>query len=279
MANGESSPLLASSRSPSPSDQLAAEPHHESTPLLAVEEASAQYGTDDRSIHESGQSTASRRSYASSVASTKRSRRRWPSIVMIALLTVVSLLIIVLGFFVPSAVEEYTKQAAVLEPTNLSLESITTDGVRARIQANFRLDGSRVRNDNVRRIGRVATWTVRQIGTERTTVQVYLPEYGNILLGTADVPPFVIDIRDGHNTAINFVADLAPGDAEGIRTVANDWLEGRLDRIRVQGKANIPLKSGIIPLGTHSVVESLVFEGQALYRSFASFYLGEKTLY
>lgn len=198
---------------------------------------------------------------------------------MMAFLSLASISIIVVAFFVPAAVEEYTKESAVLEPTNLSIEAITTDGVRARIQANFRLDGSRVRNEHVRRIGRVTTWVVRQLGTDGTQVRVYLPEYGNILLGTAAVPPLVIDIVDGHNTAVDFIADLAPGDAEGIRTVANEWLEGRLDKLRVQGKADIPLKSGIIPLGTHTVVESLVFEGQALYRSFASLFFGERTLF
>jgi len=38
------------------------------------------------------------------------------------------------------------------------------------------------------------------------------------------------------------------------------------------------LKSGLISLGTQSISESLVFEGQSLYRSFSSLYFGEKTL-
>jgi len=195
------------------------------------------------------------------------------------ILALLSIAVIVLAFFVPAAVEEYAKDAAVLEPTNLSLESITADGVRARIQANFRLDGSRVKNDHVRRVGRVATWMVRELGTGETKVRVYLPEYGNILLGTAGVPPLVINVMDSRNTAVDFVADLAPGDAEGIRTIANEWLEGRLDKLRIQGKADIQLKTGIIPLGTHAVSESLFFEGQYLYRSFASLYFGEKSLF
>ncbi|CRK39892.1 hypothetical protein BN1723_018740, partial [Verticillium longisporum] len=84
---------------------------------------------------------------------------------------------------------EYAKEAAVLEPTNLSLESITSDGVKARIQANFRLDGSRVKDDSSRRLGRFATWVVRKLGTEETKVNVYLPEYEGTLLGSAVVPP------------------------------------------------------------------------------------------
>lgn len=190
-----------------------------------------------------------------------------------------SVAIIVVAFFVPAAVEEYAKQAAILEPTSLSLDSITKHGVRAHIQANFRLDGSRVQNDHVRRVGRVATWIVRELGTESTTVKVYLPEYDNILLGSAVIPPLAIRIVDGETTAIDIKADLEPGEAEAIRAIANQWLDGNLDRLRLRGNADIHLKSGIIPLGTHAVSESLTFEGQYLYRSFASLYFGEKTLF
>lgn len=193
-------------------------------------------------------------------------------------LGMLSVAIIVVAFIVPAAVEEYAKEAAVLEPTNLSLESITKDGVRARIQANFRLDGSKVRNEHVRRVGTAATWFVQELGTGPTSVSVYLPEYDNIKLGSADVPPITLNIH-GQNNAIDFVAELIPGAAEGIRTIANEWLEGRMDKLRLVGKADIKLKTGIIPLGTHAVSESLTVEGQSLYQSFASLYFGEKTLF
>lgn len=190
-----------------------------------------------------------------------------------------ALAVMILAFFVPAAVEEYAKQAIVLEPTNLSLVSITADGVRARIQANFRLDAQRVTNDHVRRVGKAATWLVGELGTGETKINVYLPEYGDILLGTAGVPSLRVSIVDGRNNAVDFVADLIPGDAEGIRTIANEWLEGRLDNVRVRGQTDIQLRAGILPLGTHSVAESMTFEGQSLYRSFASLYLGEKSLF
>jgi hypothetical protein len=190
-----------------------------------------------------------------------------------------ALAVMILAFFVPAAVEEYAKQATVLEPTNLSLVSITPDGVRARIQANFRLDAQRVMNEHVRRVGRAATWLVGELGTGETKLNVYLPEYGDILLGTAGVPPLKVSIVDGRNNAVDFVADLTPGDAEGIRKIANEWLEGRLDSVRVRGQADIQLRAGIIPLGTHGIAESLTFEGQSLYRSFASLYFGEKSLF
>ncbi|PBP15434.1 pre-rRNA processing protein [Diplocarpon rosae] len=95
-------------------------------------------------------------------------------------------------------------------------------------------------------------------------VQVYLPEYGDILLGTATVPPVLVDIRNGHITGVDFLTDLKPGNVEGIRQVANDWLEGRLGKVRVLGKTNVSLKSGIFPLGSQSISESMVFEGNNL---------------
>lgn len=194
------------------------------------------------------------------------------------ILGALSIAIIVVAFFVPAAVEEYAKEAVVIEPTNLSLESITKDGVRARIQANFRLDRSKVQNEHVRRIGTAVTWIFRELGTDATKVQVYLPEYDNIMLGSAGIPPIALKIN-GDNTAIDFVADLVPGEAEGVRMIANEWLEGRLDNLRFLGTTNIKLRTGFIPLGTHSVSESLTFEGQSLYRSFASLYFGEKSLF
>lgn len=281
MADPERSPLLraADGDVPDRSTTHDDEPDNtlESAPLLS-ESDTAHYDGGRQDGHDSA-SIRSRRSNRS--ATTKESatlRRRWPSIIAMVILGLLSLAIIVVAFFVPAAVEEYAKEAAVLEPTNLSLESITANGVRARIQANFKLDGSKVRNEQVRRVGSVATWFVRQLGTDATKVNIYLPEYDNVLLGSAGVPPLTIKIN-GENTAIDFVADLVPGEAESIRTIANEWLEGRLGSLRFQGKADITLKTGIIPLGTHSISESLTVEGQSLYRSFASLYFGEKTLF
>jgi hypothetical protein len=190
----------------------------------------------------------------------------------------VAIAIIAGAFFAPAVVEEYAKEALVIEPTNLSIDSFTSTGVRARIQANFRMDASRVKNKDVRNIGRFGTWIARAVETKGTNVEVYLPELGNILVGTAAIPPITVDIRNGHTTAIDFLSDLQPGDIERMRQVANDWLEGRLGTLRILGKADVGLKSGLISLGTQSISESLEFEGQSLYRTFASFYLREKLL-
>ncbi|KAF5699410.1 hypothetical protein FMUND_14766 [Fusarium mundagurra] len=189
---------------------------------------------------------------------------RWPSIIAMALLGIIVILIIILGFLVPPAVKEYAEKAAVLEPTNLSIENITSDGIRARIRANVYLDGSRVDNKNSRRIGKAVTGIMRKLETKETTVNVYLPDYADALAGTAVIPPLVVDVVNGHTNELDFVADVNPGDAEHIRKIANDWLEGNLKQLKVVGKTKVNLKSGIIPLGAHDVAESMVFEANEI---------------
>jgi len=207
-----------------------------------------------------------------------KSSLRWPSIIAMAILAILVIIIIFLGFIVPPAVQKYAEKAAVLEPTNLSIENITSDGIWARIQADVRLEGSRVEDANARRIGKAVTGIMRKLATHETTVHVFLPDYGDSLAGTAVIPPIVVDIVDGHNTELDFVAKIKPGSAENIRKIANDWLDGKLKQLKVVGKSQLQIKSGIFPLGNHAVAETLVFEGQSLYRSFASLYFGEKTL-
>jgi hypothetical protein len=250
---GRTSPKNISRRASQDSESL------ESTPLLGSD-ATPRYDGDSTQSAD----IASIADVAS-IKSTKTGSWRWPSIIAMIILAILSSAIIVVAFFVPAAAEEYAKQAIVIEPTNLALESITADGVRARIQANFRLDSQRVENKHVRRVGQVTTWLVGELGTAETKVNVYLPEYNNMLLGTAGLPPLSVNIMDGRNNAVDFVADLIPGSAEGIRSVANDFLDGKVDVLRLRGKTQIQLKAaGFIPLGTHSISESLSLEAAKL---------------
>jgi hypothetical protein len=248
----------------------------ESTPLLSSASATPRYdGDHDDPDHHILTTTLSHHSEASSTRSSKKSSS-WPSIIAMITLAVLAIAIMLGAFFVPAAVEEYAKSAAILEPTNLSLESITADGILARIEANFHLDAERVKEDVPRRIGIFTTWLVRHIGIGETPVKVYVPEYDNLLLGSASIPPLDFVIVNGHNNVVDFVAELRPGNTEVYRTIVNKWLDGKLDHLRVVGKANLTLNSGFIPLGTHAIAEALDFEGQYLYRHFASLYFGQK---
>lgn len=220
---------------------------------------------------------------AASVASSrsakaKKSDRRWPSLIAILVLGAVTVAVIVLGFLVPPAVQTYIEKAVVLEPTALSLDSISLTGIRARIQGNFRMDAARVEDDTARRIGRIAMSIMRTVGAESTHVKLYVPNYDNAMVGSAIVPPLDLNLVDGQNTFIDVVADLKLGDNASIKKIVNDWLTGKISELEVTTATALQLKSGFIPLGTHDVVESMVLEGQSLYNTFSSLYFGEKSI-
>ncbi|TGJ78791.1 hypothetical protein E0Z10_g9978 [Xylaria hypoxylon] len=263
MSNGEASPLLPSAKKGKGIDRSPDE-SIESTPLLSSSSETPGYDGDSPEPVRDDVSIRSRHSHPPSIHDAKKKTRRWPSFIAMGLLGCVAIAIIILAFIVPDAVQEYAQQAAVIEPTSLSIDSITTDGVRARIQANFQLDGSRVKNDHVRRIGRASTWVANQLGSEKAEIDVYVPDYGDILLGSAIIPPLVVSLRDGITTQFDFIADIRAGNVEAMRMIANDWLDGRLDTLRLNGKTDLNLKSGVIPLGTHTVSDTLIFEANKI---------------
>ncbi|KAL4889001.1 hypothetical protein BDV59DRAFT_122716 [Aspergillus ambiguus] len=227
----------------------------ESTPLL--------HRRDDDLFAYGGTEYQRRSSSASQGSSIERAKRRgrvqWPLFcVAIALIAVVAILLFV--FVTPAFVEEYVKEAAVFKPTNVSIESATSDGIRTKVQGDMLLDANRVQNHPTRTLGRLVTWIGREVETGDSEVRVYLPEYGNILLGTASLPPIKMDIRNGHVNPLDFSTDVLAGDIPGIRAVAMDWLEGRLGRLRIKGMANLQLKSGLLSLGEQTISDSLTLE-------------------
>lgn len=228
----------------------------ESTPLLSRDGDHQDYGDAP------AQSTAASSLRSLQGGSKKgKSSRRWPTIIALTVMTVALLAILGLGFAAPEVAEQYAREAMVFQPTDLSIDSFTSSGVRARIRGDFTMDASRVHKKPVRDLGRAGTWIARAAESRNTKVEVYLPEYGDVLLGSADVPPIVVDIRNGHTTHLDFVSDLKAGDLDGIRRIANDWLDGRLGQLRVRANADVKIKSGIFSFGTQSFTESIVFKG------------------
>ncbi|KYK55733.1 hypothetical protein DCS_07697 [Drechmeria coniospora] len=226
----------------------------ETSPLLSDQQE------DDGDVDQPAVSTTTR----AKKSKGERRKSRWPSFIAIIVLAALVISIIVLGFIVPPAVQEYVEKSVIIEPTSLSLESLTADGVRIRVQAHFRLDGSRVADENAQRIGRIATSIIRRFGAGETKLDVRLPQYGNNLLGTAVVPPLSVDLVDGHNNELDFVTDVVPGNPDTVRNVVNDWLKGNLNQLKVSGRATLSLSAGFIPLGTHDVLESMVFEAHEI---------------
>lgn len=235
----------------------------ESTPLLSRQ------GDDERVSYNttlpngtSSPAAASLQSIRDNLDGNPKGGRRWATIISLSILSLLVIAILGLGFAAPAVVEEYAKEAIVVEPTSLSIDSFTTTGVRARIQGSVVLDGSRVQKKSVRDLGRAGTWIAKKIQSGKSEVKVYVPEYGNILLGTAKVPPITVDIRDGHYNHVNFLTDLEPGSLKGLRKIANDWLDGRLGSLAVKGIASVPLRSGIFKLGTQTFSQSMLLRGQ-----------------
>ena len=260
----------ASTRSKRSEDSRESEGSRESdetTPLLSRDAGEGDYGDAPPVPGETnGEATSPAASSLRSLQSGRSSKKnstRWPTIIALTILGSVIIVILCFGFAAPAVMEEYAKEAMVFEPTSLSIDSFTATGVIARIQGDFTLDGSRVHKKPVRDLGRAGTWIARKVESKQSTVQVYLPEYDDLLLGTADVPPIVVDIRDGHTTHIDFLSDLSAGDLDGIRRMAMDWIEGRIGQISVRGVADVPLKSGILGLGTQSLAQTIVFDGQS----------------
>lgn len=266
MADETARPLLdRGSGSPSPERPSSppAESHNrhfelssESTPLLNRRDDDLQtYGTEAREYSPS----ESEASY-SGESSTKSRRRAGPVFFSIITLVLIAI-VIVLSFTIPSVTKEYVKEAAVFQPTSLSVDSATEDGVRTRVQGDFVLDSSRVQKNSVRGLGRLVTWIAREVETGESEVEVYLPEHKNVLVGTASLPSVAVNIRNRHVNHVDVQADLTTGDVQGVKTVAVDWLEGKLHRLLIDGKATVHLKSGLLSLGTQSISHSMVFEG------------------
>ncbi|KAJ4506731.1 hypothetical protein HRR83_009549 [Exophiala dermatitidis] len=190
-----------------------------------------------------------------------KKRKRWPTVVALSILCL-AVVVACFGFALPSAVEEYAKEGVVFNPTNISIDSFTSLGIRARVQGDFYLDASRVRHKPTRDLGRFGTWIAREVESGESLVRVYLPDYDNVLVGTLTMPPLKLNIRNRHYNHVDILADLEPGDVDGIRRVAKDFMDGKLKEITARAVATVPVRSGLLRLGDQMVAQILKFEGR-----------------
>ena len=225
-------------------------PPSEQTPLLQ----------DDEQSYRNTNGAASPAVQSLQSVSDQKKHHRAPTIIALSFLSLAVLVILCIGFAAPAVVQEYAKEALVVQPEKLSIDSFTANGVRARIQATFYLDASRVRRKAVRDLGRFTTFIAREVESGPSHVRVTLPEYGGVLLGTAQVPPVKVNVRNGHSNRVDILTDLKPGDIDGIRAIAKDWLDGRLGSFSVKAIADLSLKSGIFPLGQQSIMQEMRFD-------------------
>jgi len=253
---------MSSSR-PASAHSNSARQHEESTertPLLA---------SSDTAINADGDITTRTRnsSAASSLLRsiqghpTKKSKTgRWPTFVALIALCLSATLIMVFAFIIPQTVQEYAMEAMVVEPTSLSIDSFTSTGVIAKVKGTFTMDASKVRKKSVRDIGRLGTWIARSVESKPSRLEVMLPDYDNVLIGTAEIPAIEVDIRNGHTTPLEFLTEVEPGSHDGLHRVARDWLDKKMGDLRLQGKASVSLKSGLLSLGTRPVSHELLLK-------------------
>jgi hypothetical protein len=237
------------------------DPDSESAPLLQGQRSL--YGGIEDSSRPASLALRNPPEFGESRNEDKR-QRQWPILVALSFLTISVLLILILGFVAPVAVKEYAQQAVVFSPQKLSIDSATSSGISLRVQGNVTLDGHRVSQKTVRDIGRLATWIAREVEIGESKVDIYLPEYDDVLLGTASVPVVKLNIREGHVNYIDILAELQSGDVAGIRQVADDWMSGRLGELRVKSIANVAIKSGILNIGQQAVSADMKIDGRFL---------------
>lgn len=221
-----------SSRDPSPSRA-----DSERTPLLSR--------TDSNGHDANGYAEAPAQE-ADTESTQSKTKRKWPVILALGSLTLAVILALVFGFAMPAAVEEYVKEAAQFEPDNLSIESFTDTGVQARIQGTVWLDASKVSKKNVRDLGRFATYIAKEVESGEMHMNIYLPGYDNVLLGSVIVPPVKMNIRNGHYNWIDIITEVQPGDPVGIRQIAHDFLDHKLSDLTVKAVVSVPVKTGLI---------------------------------
>ncbi|CAI6338597.1 unnamed protein product [Periconia digitata] len=237
----------------------------EATPLLSRDDLNGHDEEHDEQEHATATTSLLRSLTGGSKedGNTPFWKKRWPSILALLVLCI-AVVFIMLGFLATEGIEEYAMQAAEFKPTKLALDSLTTEGAKVQVEGDFTMDASKVNKQSVRNLGRFGTWIAREVETGPTEVDVYLPEHDNALIGKALVPGIKVNIRNGHTTHIAFFANLQPGPLDSIRNIVNDWIDGRMGQIRLKGKADVPLKSGLIHLGKQTIEQSLVFKGHDL---------------
>jgi len=288
--HSQSQPLLDDvdgDRAPTTTTEQLHEEPDENVPLLSHTNDTPRYDGEEtlehpsaaaslRSIRSGSPSSVS--SVESGVSVPKVRGKPWASFTAIVGLTIAALFMMAGLYVTPAIVEDYGKRSMVIEPTSMSIDSFTRTGVRARVQADFKIDASKCKNTVMRTIGRLGTYIVHMVESEETEVKVYLPEYDDMLIGIATVPKIHASLRNGEVTHLDFVADVRPGKVTGLQRITNDWANGRLGELTVKGMADVSFRHGAFPLGTLSIAPTLVLEGQTPWTTFAKIFLSGKNL-
>ncbi|KAK6517261.1 hypothetical protein TWF281_003921 [Arthrobotrys megalospora] len=246
------------------------------TPLLRTSDASIQEDDDCQEIDPQPTeqtplilpTTNRRRDNGSLVPSTRSDHERIKRtqnsprvlIITLVLLCFGTLSILFLGFMLPEAVQEYAKKAADVQLDSLSVDSFTKDGIRVRIRGQVVLDAERVKNVLLRNLGVLVGSMARKVKIGSSTALLYLPDYPEAVIGAASYPELVVNLQNEQPTNIDILCDLVPASLEGVKPAIDDYLSGKIHSLRVQVESDMPLTSGILPLGTHKVIQEIVLK-------------------
>ncbi|EPQ62508.1 Bgt-863 [Blumeria graminis f. sp. tritici] len=186
---------------------------------------------------------------------------RWPSISSIIFLGLLMLTIMLSAYILPAALQIYAKEAIVIEPIRISLESITETGLESRIQANVRVEAARVQNPYTRKIGIICSWLLMQVGTQEARVDLYLAGYNGLPVSNLVIPGLKMDVRNGHSKLLDFKAHLSIRNPQSLKLFAGDWIRGKIEQIHIIAKTELFFRSGILSLGSQSISQSIFIKG------------------
>ena len=234
----------------------------ENSPLLAEDERSDEGYHDDHSHPQTSAVSSLLRCIRTPKDGKRSCLKRWPSILALALLCIIGIVILLMGFVAPQVAKEYAQQAATFEPTRLSIDSYTDSGVVARVQGQFSMQPAKVHKQAVRNLGRFGAWVARYVEIGSTDVQVSLPGHDGIVLGTASVPSITLGLTSGRITPIDVLVNLYPGPQDGLRQVAKEWVDGQFDDYVAEARAEVPVRSGILHLGKQFISQTVSLPGK-----------------
>ncbi|EWC45724.1 hypothetical protein DRE_05061 [Drechslerella stenobrocha 248] len=191
-----------------------------------------------------------------------KQRQGSPLVLVIALGLLCSLMVLILfiGFVFPEAAQEYAKKAAQVRLDSVSVDSLTPNAVRVRVKARVTIDANRLRSSPLKGFGILVGSVAGQVQIGSSEATLYLPDYPDGVLGTASYPNFAVNLGNGQYTDIDIICEVVPGSVEGIKPVVSDYLDGKIHSLTVHVESNMPLKSGLLPLGIHKVIEEIVLK-------------------
>ncbi|KAK9248658.1 hypothetical protein V1506DRAFT_452476 [Lipomyces tetrasporus] len=192
---------------------------------------------------------------------------KWPAIIgtLVALCLFISLF--AAHLVEVKAPELYAKQALNLNISSVSVENLSSEGLKAHVLGEVSFDSSRVKDRPTRVFGRIATTVMRKAEVKDTYLFIsHVDDNDNVdVFGRASVPNIVVDIRDNHVTPIDFVSTVEDiASAKEIAKLVQEYLQGKLQDAVFRGDADLPLRSGILPLGTHHVSHDVKLQGEQL---------------